>query len=253
MHASRRPGLLHAAMRYPICAVRDRDGVAVPQPFLGVSSLDFGPLLREWPFFCPVAPRPGTALIVRPCGTRSLAVRFSGMEHLRLTLATTAIAVFGLVVAAHSLHSSNEGPPAAPARTIAATATAWADPPARATGPETTGALRSDARASALPSAMPSLQPAVAVSPGAVPASQLPGETAADSAGPSRKAIAAHRPRTSARAAHRSARLRSAKLARTAAVDRAAPAAPPPAQAASASRIDPIGDILRGLGFGRDS
>jgi hypothetical protein len=30
----------------PRWALRDSDGVAVPQPFLGVSSLDFGPLLE---------------------------------------------------------------------------------------------------------------------------------------------------------------------------------------------------------------
>ena len=45
-------GLLCAA-HHIISELRDRDGVAVPQPFLGVSSLDFGPLLREWPFFVP--------------------------------------------------------------------------------------------------------------------------------------------------------------------------------------------------------
>ena len=31
--------------------MRHGDGVAGLQPFLGVSSLDFGPLLRGWPFF----------------------------------------------------------------------------------------------------------------------------------------------------------------------------------------------------------
>jgi hypothetical protein len=34
---------LRFVRRDAICALRDRDGVAVPQPFLGVSSLDFGP------------------------------------------------------------------------------------------------------------------------------------------------------------------------------------------------------------------
>lgn len=33
------------------CALQERDGVALLLPFLGVSSLDFGPLLRGWPFF----------------------------------------------------------------------------------------------------------------------------------------------------------------------------------------------------------
>ena len=48
-----------------VCALRDRDGVAVSQPFLGVSSLDFGPLLREWPFFLREVPRTYSAAIRR--------------------------------------------------------------------------------------------------------------------------------------------------------------------------------------------
>ncbi|MEE7462017.1 hypothetical protein MFUR16E_12245 [Methylobacterium fujisawaense] len=58
-----------------------------------------------------------------------------------------------------------------------------------------------------------------------------------------------------ARAPPRSARLRHAALVRTAESDRptVTAAAPQPAPAAAPSqKIDPIGDIIRGLGFGRD-
>jgi hypothetical protein len=40
-----RLGRLLAAAPEPRNELRDSDGVAVPQPFWGVSSLDFGPLL----------------------------------------------------------------------------------------------------------------------------------------------------------------------------------------------------------------
>src|ERR1700710_2420162 len=54
------------------CAARESDGVALPQPFLGVSSLDFGPLLREWPFLLPVpcqaAPSAGSGFTLPPFG-----------------------------------------------------------------------------------------------------------------------------------------------------------------------------------------
>ncbi|MEG9526409.1 MAG: hypothetical protein MIL41_11665 [Hyphomicrobiales bacterium] len=175
------------------------------------------------------------------------------MEHYRSTLATTAIAVFGLVVAAHTLHPGNYEVQTRPARPISAPV-AWTDPPARIAGPETTGAIRRAAEApSALPSAVPAPQLAAVTPPVAAPALPLPREMA-DSAEPLPKASAVHRVRGSERNVRRVARLRHA---RTAQVDRAAiaPPAARPAQAApdSATRIDPIGDIIRGLGFGRDS
>ncbi|MBE7244551.1 MAG: hypothetical protein INR63_06345 [Actinomycetospora chiangmaiensis] len=187
-----------------------------------------------------------------------MAVRSFVMEHFRSTLATTAIAVFGLAVAAHSLHPSNRDVLTTPPRPVAAVAqpAAWTDPPARLAAPETTGAIRTDLRsvvpANPLPSAVPAPQQAAVMPPLASP---LPAEMAGSSE-PLRKAVVARRPKGNERAAHRSARLRHAALARTAAVDRtAAPAAPQAVQAApaAASRIDPIGDILRGLGLGRDS
>lgn len=183
------------------------------------------------------------------------------MEHYRSTLAITAIAVFGLVAATHSLHPGNYEMQIRSARPVVAAASpaAWIDPPARIAAPETTGAIRPNAGtsdiAAAIPSAVPAPQSAAVVPPGATPAPPLPGEMARPAA-PLRKAVATHRSRRFERASHRVAHLRHPALARTAEVGRAAvgPVATRPAQAASDSsgRIDPIGDILRGLGFGRD-
>ncbi|MCJ2054196.1 hypothetical protein [Methylobacterium sp. J-070] len=189
-----------------------------------------------------------------------MTVRFSGMEHFRSTLATTAIAVLGLVVAARSLHPGNyevQTPPARPVA-VAALPVAWTDPPARIAAPETTGTLRSDLRLSGvqdgLPSAVPAPQQAAVIPPGTRSDPAFAGEISG-AAEPARKGVAAYRPKGSERAARHHARLRHAALARTASVERAAAApAAGPAQAppASSARIDPIGDILRGLGFGRD-
>ena len=180
------------------------------------------------------------------------------MEHVRFTLATVAIAVFGLVVAARSLHSGPDALHAGPmSPAVAVAPVAWTDPPARAAAPETTGALHARVPMNPLPSAMPAPQRVAVVPPGAMPVPPLPGEMAG-SAEPVRTK-AAHRPKGSERTAHRSPRLRQAALARHAAIDRAvdraavAPASPHSLQAAPVSKIDPIGDILRGLGFGRDS
>jgi hypothetical protein len=67
-----------------------------------------------------------------------------------------------------------------------------------------------------------------------------------------RKTLAAHRSKVSDRGLRRTARLRHASLARTAAVDSAiTPSEPAPAQ--DSKKIDPIGDLIRGLGLGHDS
>jgi hypothetical protein len=176
------------------------------------------------------------------------------MEHYRSTLATTACAVFGLVAAAHILHPGNyevQTRPARPAVVAAAAAAptgpaAWVDPPARLAGPETTGALAAAAPAPRIAAAIPAA---------ALPADPLPAEMARSVEPPRKKA--AHRLVRVERGQHRTARFRRDAIDRTAQADRAAAAAaaPPPAQAAASrsERIDPIGDIIRGLGFGRDS
>ncbi|MGU3465084.1 hypothetical protein ACLBXO_09520 [Methylobacterium sp. C33D] len=181
------------------------------------------------------------------------------MEHYRSTLGTAAVAVFGLVAAAHILHPGNyevQTRPARPAVTDAAPVakpvaaprmpSAWVDPPAKPAAPETTGAL----------AAVPAPRVAAAVPAAAMPAAALPAEMARPAEPPRR--IAAHRAKGTERGVHRAARLRHAAVVRTAESDRpttatATAAAPQPAPAAAPSqKIDPIGDIIRGLGFGRD-
>ena len=74
------------------------------------------------------------------------------MEHYRSTLATTAIAALGLLVAAHVLHPGNYQRSDRSARTVVVTAeaastpTLWADPPRRLHGSEP-AALMVDSRA----------------------------------------------------------------------------------------------------------
>jgi hypothetical protein len=186
------------------------------------------------------------------------------MEHYRSTLATSAFAVFGLVAAAHMLHPGNyemqtRSPRPAAAAAIQVAPVTWTDPPARSGAPETTGAIQTGARTSglgnAVPSAIPAPRQAAVVPPGATPALRLPDEMAGPTETP-RKAVAAHRPRGSGRSLRRIARLRHAPLARTAQADRTVVSAsvpqPAPARPEASSKIDPIGDIIRGLGFGRD-
>jgi hypothetical protein len=190
----------------------------------------------------------------RSSGTGTLAVRFPAMEHYRSTLSATAIAVFGLVTAAHVLHPGNyevQTRPARPATVSAVSAgpVAWVDPPARISTPETTGTIQPNARATDGMNAVPALPPAqvaALVPSAALSTPPLPAETP-------RKVVAVHRGRMAERGQHRSVRLRHAALARTAQADRsaAAPATAQPAPQAS-TKIDPIGDIIRGLGFGRD-
>ncbi len=156
------------------------------------------------------------------------------MKYARSLLVTTVLAVFGLGVAAQNLHSHDRDAPARPDTTAASLVkpVAWTDPPARHT-PETTGALAV---------ALPAAQPAVATSPETAPV-EAP-----------RRSTATHRGKGVERNRSRVAHLRRPARARTAAVDPAAMPRPTQQPAPEASgRIDPIGDILRGLGLGRDS
>jgi hypothetical protein len=71
-----------------------------------------------------------------------LAVCFIGMEHYRSTLATTTIAVAGLLIAAHVLHPGNYERSDRRARVVTVaidaptTSTAWTDPPGKLHGSE---------------------------------------------------------------------------------------------------------------------
>jgi hypothetical protein len=158
------------------------------------------------------------------------------MKYARSILVTTVLAVFGLGVATQNLHSRDRSAQARPAAVAASIEpAAWIDPPARGTSEIT-----------------------------AAPASVLPGPLAAAAPPPATTALPVELLRSSsanhrAKASERKSRSRVAHLhrptrARTAAADPAAMPQPAPRPAPDASgRIDPIGDILRGLGFGRDS
>lgn len=159
------------------------------------------------------------------------------MEHFKSTIATTAIAAFGLVAAAHILHPGNferTTYPARPVATVERQAAAWVNPPA----------------------SLPVVGTPVTVSTEAapIPAPVPVAWTSARAEVPVRAAEAApeHRHRASA---HRRKFARRQAPLHQASLDRAvqSPAAPAAAVAPKAGRIDPIGDIIRGLGLGSDS
>ncbi|MCJ2125324.1 hypothetical protein [Methylobacterium sp. J-077] len=181
-----------------------------------------------------------------------MAVRSAVMEHYKSTLATTAIAVFGLVVAAHTLHPGNYEVQPRVARIAVAPAgsSTWMDPPARMAGVSKPEARMSEiARATSSDLLAPQM---TALPAGAVTAAALPSEMIAP-AEKSRTALTAHRPKLADRSPRRMARLRHAALARTAAAEPAVAAPSTPAPAPTPKKIDPIGDLIRGLGLGHDS
>lgn len=163
------------------------------------------------------------------------------MEHFKSTIATTAIAAFGLVAAAHILHPGNferTTYPSRPVATVDSQAAAWVSPPAALPVVKEAAAAKAG--------------PAPATTPAPVPAPVA--WTSAQAEAPVRtEATPEHHRRAAAH--HRKLAQRHAPL-RQASLDRAPqPAAPPaePAAAPKANRIDPIGDIIRGLGLGSDS
>ena len=177
------------------------------------------------------------------------------MEHYKSTLATTAIAVFGLVVAAHTLHPGNYEVQPRVARIAAAPTdpspepSTWADPPARLAVSE---GVRSDpglARPVSPDLSAPQMA-ALLPPPGAVTAPALPSALTVP-AEKSGKALATHRSKLADRGTRRVARPRHAALARTAAIDPAV-AAPAASPAPAPRKIDPIGDLIRGLGLAGD-
>ena len=164
------------------------------------------------------------------------------MEHYASTLATTAAAVVGLVAAAQILHPANfERPARAPRAVVAqAPAPAWTDPPVRSAA--ATVAPRPVAIAEMAVAETTPVETALP-SPRALPveAAARPVEGAPERA---RKAAAAQKRRSAARATH----LRQATLAPPAAPT--APTEAPPAR--DTNRIDPICYLILGLGLGRD-
>ncbi|MCJ2014063.1 hypothetical protein [Methylobacterium sp. J-076] len=162
------------------------------------------------------------------------------MEHFKSTIATAAIAAFGLIAAAHVLHPGNYERTTYPSRPVAAVApkaVSWINPPAMSTlGPEARLAVA--ARAETMPESVPvAWTSARAEAP-------APARTAEAAPEPSRKA-GTHRRKL----AQRPAPVRQAALDHTAPPAAEAVPAPKP----QAGKIDPIGDIIRGLGLGSDS
>ncbi|GJD34529.1 hypothetical protein [Methylobacterium aerolatum] len=160
------------------------------------------------------------------------------MEHFKSTIATTAIAAFGLVAAAHILHPGNferTTYPSRPAATVVQQASAWVDPPAAAeastTLPETKPVI--EAR-DTLP---------VAWTSGTAQSPEKAVE--AKPAKSRRKVSSARRHRVAQRQAHQ----RDAALARpTPATSATAPVAQ-----AQERRPSPLTDLIHGLGLGSDS
>ena len=162
------------------------------------------------------------------------------MEHFKSTIATAAIAAFGLVAAAHILHPGNferTTYPSRPVATVAAPATSWTNPPV----------LQPVAEQAALPVPVPVKVEAPA------PVAWTSAKADAPSPAPARLAEAAPELRRKAGAHRRKVSQRPAPV-RQAALERPAqPVAAAPAPAPREQRIDPIGDIIRGLGLGSDS
>ncbi len=94
------------------------------------------------------------------------------------------------------------------------------------------------------------LKAALLPPPGAVTAPALPSALTVP-AEKSGKALATHRSKLADRGTRRVARPRHAALARTAAIDPAV-AAPAASPAPAPRKIDPIGDLIRGLGLAGD-
>ena len=172
------------------------------------------------------------------------------MEHYKSTLGVTAAAISALVLAAQILQAGPfaDSPPrverVGTSIQAAADDTAWVNPPVRqqsepvrqVTQVETAAAEATPAEVSA-----PTMTQALAP----VAAQTLARQTGAAP----RKAASAQRRKVAQRAARtRHATLETPAPA-VAAAPQVAPAAQPPAET---KRIDPIGDIIRGLGFGRE-
>lgn len=163
------------------------------------------------------------------------------MEHYKSTLGVTAAAISALVLAAQIMHT---GPFAASAprmervsATIAAPIedTAWVNPPARQVAePVETAAVETKPVEAPPPSMTQALAP-------------LAAQTLARQTTPAPRKVASAQRR---KVAQRPVRTRHATLETPSPTEASAPQAAPVQPAAEAKRIDPIGDIIRGLGFG---
>ncbi len=162
----------------------------------------------------------------------TLAVRSEIMEHFTSTIVTTAVLVAGLITAAHVLHPRDPMSEMRRGNVVVAstdTATAWSDPPARASQAAITdAALLRPASFTLLPIAM---------------TASLSGTDDRLQDRPVRRAEHAHARRPVASATRQPA----ARIAQQAPTPVASTA-----QASQAAQGDPIGDLMKALGLGRD-
>jgi hypothetical protein len=176
------------------------------------------------------------------------------MEHYRSVLATTAVMVFGLVASSPLIREQNSAAPPLQRGAVEASSSGgsegWTDPPRQKVGLSiVTEAASSRGHTGDRPAPRPASFTLLPPDTAALLASDdfARGEFAKGEAGQRVQAVRRHR---------------AAKVAarpRPAGVEPLATDTPPPAPEAAATppqkaaRIDPIGDILRGLGIGRDS
>lgn len=162
------------------------------------------------------------------------------MEHYKSTFAVTGIAVLGLMAAAGILHPGNferQARPAAKSHAVAAAPTAWVDPPTSRSAALRRAAPLSDT------AALMKAEPTVALSADYAMVQPLPAELT-QVATTARSARAAHVPKM----VRRAATTRQAALVRPAADEGSATQQPSSADSPG-QKIDPIGDLLRGLGL----
>ncbi len=168
------------------------------------------------------------------------------MIHLKSTLAISAIMLTGLVAASPFPYAGDQEPrqprrtvsaqiaPAAEAAAAPVAVTAWADPPAKSQAVADEPAIVVNAAMG-----MPAIDDAVAPVVAAAPVRHVAAQAKAEQ--PRRRKMA-----------------RAAARQRQAAVKQTLPEAPAETQVATraaptaAQKIDPIGDILRGLGIGKE-
>ncbi|KQQ31490.1 hypothetical protein ASF53_01965 [Methylobacterium sp. Leaf123] len=169
------------------------------------------------------------------------------MEHYRSVFATTAVMVFGLLATSPLVRTQNSAPTPTRAQSVivssaeAAEGSTWADPP----------------RYSAVMAAKPSIDDRSSMlAPKPATFTLLPPETVALLAADD-LARADTAQRVQAVRRHRAAkvatRTRPAPVVETSTTGPASSGEATASQPQKAARIDPIGDLLRGLGIGRDS
>ncbi|MCP1537035.1 hypothetical protein [Methylorubrum extorquens] len=164
-----------------------------------------------------------------------MAVRFASMEHYRAVFAITAVMVFGLLATSPLVRTQNSAPTSSRAENMivssaeAAEGSTWTDPPRYTVG-------------------VPAPKPATftLLSPEMV---ALLAADDLDGADTNQRVQAVRRHR----AAKVATRVRPAPAAEASTALPASGASTTATQPQQAARIDPIGDLLRGLGIGRDS